>query len=1104
MYLLPASDGREILFGLVRTGPGRTAKAEVRLSTDRSGRIAFGGRCSCGSEGCRHAAALAWAALGSEQVGEEEANPAPAGRGWEPIREEERERARRLDSWLDSVAKACAKEDEKATGAEAARVLYLLSLLPSGYGKREDRLLLHVHPVAARLNRRGEIGRTRTLAPNSGDSQAGLLSKDDRLILAMIQNATFGGHLGIGFHSPSPLRPAPAVEVLERTLATGRSHWEGKATPPLRSGDPIQARIEWALDDEGGQRPRVVVDGPRVTVLPVEPLWYVDPSAFTCGPLQLDLPARILGALGTAPRILPDDVERVRNELRSRLPGKEFPLPATLTVEAAEESPAPIPVLRLSGVRTSFRGWTSRTGPDGLVEPRADLVFRYGDLPVRAFEPGRVVQRVAAGVLRRVRRDPVFERRCVKRLEELDITACPEASDLGPDEAAADGFDLGMEVDDLDAYLMGLSLDVVPALRAEGWEVEVDESFPYRVLGGHETWYADVRPQEKTDWFDLELGVEVEGERISLLPVLLGLLRDPSWTLTPDQIAALPDDGCIAVPLPDGRLLPLSTGRARTILGTLVELHASENLGSRGVLRLSSWNSSRLAELEQGFGKQGLTWSGGEALRAVGAKLRDFRGIESCAPPEGFEGELRGYQRHGLDWLQFLREHGLSGILADDMGLGKTVQVLAHLLVEKRGGRMDRPSLVIAPTSLMPNWRREAQRFAPDLRVLVLQGLGRKQHFERLLEHDVVLTTYPLLPRDEGVLTAQEFHLLILDEAQFLKNSKARASAVARRLKARHRLALTGTPMENHLGELRSIFDLLMPGLLGDERGFRKLFRTPIEKHGSLARRDQLTARIRPFLLRRTKNEVAAELPPKTETVQVVELQKAQRDLYESIRLAMHEKVKKEVAAKGVARSTIIILDALLKLRQVCCDPGLLKIKEAQRVHESAKRTAVMEMLTEMVQEGRRVLLFSQFTSMIELLEADLRRQGIEYVKLTGDTRDREKPVKRFQGGEVPLFLISLKAGGTGLNLPAADTVIHYDPWWNPAVEDQATDRAHRIGQDKPVFVYKLIAAGTVEEKILALQARKRDLARGIYGEEARLGAQLSPEDLEALFRPIG
>ncbi|MGI9503507.1 MAG: DEAD/DEAH box helicase [Geminicoccaceae bacterium] len=406
------------------------------------------------------------------------------------------------------------------------------------------------------------------------------------------------------------------------------------------------------------------------------------------------------------------------------------------------------------------------------------------------------------------------------------------------------------------------------------------------------------------------------------------------------------------------------------------------------------------------------------------------------APPPGFKGQLRLYQKEGLSWLQLLREVGLGGILADDMGLGKTVQTLAHVLVEKQSGRATRPSLVIAPTSLMANWRLEARRFAPDLKVLTLYGSERKLRFGEVDTSDLVLTTYALLRYDKEILLAQDYHLVILDEAQNIKNPKAATTRLVHRLKARHRLCLSGTPLENHLGELWSLCHFLNPGLLGDGRTFRRVFRTPIEKHDDAHRGRLLARRIRPYLLRRTKAEVEQDLPEKTEIVENIELSGAQRDLYESIRLAMHERVRRELAAKGVARSHIVILDALLKLRQVCCDPRLLKLDAAKTVDGSAKLARLLDMLPAMIEEGRRILLFSQFTGMLSLIEAELKAQKIDFLKLTGRTKDRGALVERFQAGETPLFLISLKAGGSGLNLTAADTVIHYDPWWNPAIED--------------------------------------------------------------------
>jgi SNF2 family DNA or RNA helicase len=380
----------------------------------------------------------------------------------------------------------------------------------------------------------------------------------------------------------------------------------------------------------------------------------------------------------------------------------------------------------------------------------------------------------------------------------------------------------------------------------------------------------------------------------------------------------------------------------------------------------------------------------------------------------------------------------------------------------------------------------------------------RHDQFEAIGAHDVILTTYPLLRRDREHLLKHRFHYIVLDEAQTVKNPKSQTTRLVYELKCAHKLCLTGTPMENHLGELWSMFHFLMPGFLGPLERFNRLFRNPVEKQGDAVRQMQLAKRIAPFLLRRTKQEVAAELPEKTEIMRSVALEGKQRDLYEAIRLAMDKKVREEIRKKGVARSHIMILDALLKLRQVCCDPRLVSLEQAQKVQQSAKMDLLLDILPEMVEEGRKILLFSQFVKMLELIEPELKKRGIGYAKLTGSTRKRDEVIDAFQNGEVPVFLISLKAGGVGLNLTAADTVIHYDPWWNPAVENQATDRAHRIGQQNAVFVYKLVTEATVEEKILALQQKKQALADAVYsGKKGDSSGLFSAEELTDLLTSL-
>jgi SNF2 family DNA or RNA helicase len=487
------------------------------------------------------------------------------------------------------------------------------------------------------------------------------------------------------------------------------------------------------------------------------------------------------------------------------------------------------------------------------------------------------------------------------------------------------------------------------------------------------------------------------------------------------------------------------------------------------------------------------------AIRAAIERFRSDSDYPEVALPAAFRATLRPYQQRGVNWMQALRAEGLSGLLADDMGLGKTAQTIAHICVEHEQGRLIDPVLVVVPTSLVPNWLAELQRFAPHLRVLVLHGIDRHERRAQQAEADVVITTYTVLARDIEQMTQTRFHLMVLDEAQAIKSPYAKATLAACQIGANQRLCLSGTPIENNLGELWSQFAFLMPGLLGGRRDFARRYRLPIERRGDDTRRIQLARRIRPFMLRRTKAEVVPELPPKHTILRRVTLAADQRELYETIRAAQHNSVREHIAAAGLAQSRIQVLDALLKLRQACCDPRLVKLEAARAVTSSSKLDDLTEMVSEMVSEGRRILIFSQFTSMLDLIEPRLNEAKIAFTSLRGDTRDRAAPVQTFESGAVPVFLISLKAGGRGLNLTSADTVIHYDPWWNPAVEDQASDRAHRIGQTKSVFVFKLIAADTVEERILDLQARKAELASLAFDSEGDV-SRLGYDDIDYLF----
>jgi superfamily II DNA or RNA helicase len=663
----------------------------------------------------------------------------------------------------------------------------------------------------------------------------------------------------------------------------------------------------------------------------------------------------------------------------------------------------------------------------------------------------------------------------------------------------------------------------VPVLQAAGWRIAVGPGFAHfsapvqrwrLSLDADAPRELDAPPPARTQGlaalressWRMSLTVEVEGEWLDLVPLLADLLkRDARW-LRREEVAALADDALVVLRAPGGRRIKARAAPLKAVVSAMLDVLTAP--GARaGPLRLSAWDAQRADDLRLALAGRENEWQlqGDEALGRLAQRLRQAGTPPPVPAPAGLELTLRPYQLQGLAWLQYLREHGLAGILADDMGLGKTAQVLAHLLVELHAGRLDRPALLVLPTSLIANWQAEAARHAPALRVLTLQGARRKADFARISGHHLVITTYALVWRDLDALRRQAWHLLVLDEAQLAKTAGSRAASAARRLEARHRLCVTGTPLENHLGELWAHFHLLMPGFLGDQRSFARLWRRPIEANGETLRAQLLAQRVRPFILRRRKDEVLTELPPKTEVLRRVALQGRQRALYESVRLAADEQVRKVLQDHKSAGAPLAVLAALLKLRQVCCDPRLLLRDATPPEMESAKLEWLRDTLPALVEQGGRVLVFSQFTALLALVQHALEPLSLRCLVLTGRTPPaaRDAVVQQFQARECALMLVSLKAGGVGLNLTAADTVIHLDPWWNPAVEQQASDRAHRIGQDKPVFVYRLVAEGSIEERMLALQARKSALAEGVLGRDGGQAAKFSAQELSELLAPL-
>ena len=657
---------------------------------------------------------------------------------------------------------------------------------------------------------------------------------------------------------------------------------------------------------------------------------------------------------------------------------------------------------------------------------------------------------------------------------------------------------------DVHAYC-AFSAQALPELRSKGFVVEVDAGYPYQVLAAQPAWYLDVGPlSERPDWFGCEIGVEIDGERVNLLAPLLELLEGLPDGESPSGRAPR-GPRCWALQLDDKRYVRVGRELIDEILEVLRELYSGRRAPPR--LELSRYHGGAVDTLARALGKSGVRVHRSGVQLPVPPRLD--RVVTEASQHElqhGVAATLRPYQAAGVRWLLGLYTANLGGVLADDMGLGKTLQTITLFAVLHARRALDQPSLIVVPTSLIQNWQRELKRFAPQLSVLVWHGNTRRegQRGGDPFRAQLIVTSYALLVREQERWQAQPLHYLILDEAQNIKNPRSAVRAAARSLTARHRLCLSGTPVENHLGDMWSLFDFLMPDLLGSAAEFQTRYRVPIEEQRNEDKLAALRHTVGPFILRRTKEQVAKDLPPKSNLVRAVELGEAQRRLYESIRIAAHADVRRMVMTKGIAGSALTILDALMKLRQVCCDPRLVQVQAAQRVSESAKLTFLFRLVVGELGQSRRILIFSQFTSMLNLIAEGLTERGIEFGLLTGATQDRARQVDAFQRGTVDVFLISLKAGGTGLNLTSADTVIHYDPWWNPAAQAQATDRAHRIGQTRPVFVHQLIVAGSVEERMLELQHKKRELAESFIGNADAERATLSENDISSLFAPLG
>jgi len=942
---------------------------------------------------------------------------------------------------------------------------------------------------SAALKKNGTLGTKRNISLDRLFSSSSYVSNEDFAIGRLWQSvSSFNPHYyGYGEDIPPDVEPVLFETLMAKILNSGRCYLEDEFDSPLKLGPRLKGDFRWEADQKQNWHllPMAIQNDSTVPCLKWTIPWYVDTASGACGPVDFDMESSTYQIL-------------VRTRSLSLSEAKNLPV-LLHQMDLLDVIPMPPCANQIE-----IQELTPETTLELDVLKAKQPITRDGSSVISTGQSLRTL--VVSGANSSQVRPPRYDSQGKIVLERVDATIVNKQInrllDLGFTEVQEDKFGKRSDgkrhfIAKNDLAWLKFDQESIEQLRSDGLSISTQIEH-------------DLLPIEVTEesleietnspggwWFSMELHIKVDGKKVPLLPIMVSAIRAlKDSDSMGDSIEILNRNGKYVFSVEDGTLVSVPFDRIRSVLQLVKDMVDKD----MNVDKISVVDALDVIADETLAASR---WIGFDRIRQFAERLKALTNIPAIEPPKNFLTELRPYQLDGLSWLQMIAKHEFGGILADDMGLGKTVQMLAHIATEKEQGRLDRPFIVVCPTSVLPNWLIETKKFAPHLNVVPFHGPTRFGSLSALKTADIVVTTYALLFRDIDALKQIEWHGVILDEAQYIKNHTTKLAKAARSLKARHRFCTTGTPVQNHLSELWSQFQFLMPGFLQDHATFKDIFRDPIEKLGLAAPKQILTKRIRPFMVRRTKKDVAAELPDKTVIMQHVELEGSQRDLYETVRLTATKQVLDEISKKGFKNSRIIVLDALLKLRQACCHPQLVKLPAAAKVTKSAKLEALTEMVQQLVQDGRKILIFSQFTSMLSKVAGKLDEAGLTYVELTGSTKDRATPIAQFQQGDVPIFLISLKAGGTGLNLTAADVVIHYDPWWNPAVEDQATDRAHRIGQTKNVFVYKMIAKGTIEERMIQLQDRKRLIADSIYDDEGNLGKSFTEQDLEYLLRPI-
>lgn len=840
-------------------------------------------------------------------------------------------------------------------------------------------------------------------------------------------------------------------------------YWRDTDIPCNIVSTPMSLKLRPYLDDEGlhfevllqreGKKPFAITeDEGEITFHGQMPLWVCWNQSFY--PVQTSLsPTLVKELVANHPNVPQENIPEFLDRVWARLPASELyepddflkimePIfqPATYNPKLFLDEEGSLLTLEVQNVYETVHGEFTLPGPNP------------------DFQTGGYV---FEGHTFLVRRDQVEEAALMAQLAEMRFQQrSNKLWFMEPEEAIA------------------FLLDSYPKL-VENWRVYGEKALTrYKVRIAQPVITAKVESNEKEKWFSLDIGVEYDGQNLPLERIWKAWARGRRYVQLKDgSYTSLPESWLEKLA---HKLQALGFDPAKPPKHQFKQFEAPvldsllEDLP--GAETDSFWNSLR-------------------------DKVRNFTEVTPVQTPKGLAATLRNYQLQGVSYLNFLSDYGFGGILADEMGLGKTIQTLAFLQHMVNAG-CEGPNLIVVPTSVLPNWDREAEKFVPELKRLIIYGTRREGMFRKVADSDLVITTFALLRRDLEELEKHYFNSVILDEAQNIKNPNTITARSVRSIKARMRLCLSGTPIENNLFELWSLFEFLMPGFLGSQHAFQRGVVKPI-RDGDSETLEYLRSRVKPFILRRTKAEVAKDLPPKIENVTYCAMAEEQAELYATLTRKLREQVLADVESKGMAKSQMSILDALLKLRQICCHPRLLKLDMpgfSLGGLPSGKFEAFKDMIFDIVEGGHKVLVFSQFVQMLQLIKGWLQMTDIPFCYLDGASKDRLEQVDRFNNSpEIPVFLISLKAGGTGLNLTSADYVIHYDPWWNPAVESQATDRTHRIGQTRQVFSYKLICQNSVEEKILRLQEMKRGVAEAVIpGQDT--WKSLTREDLEMLF----